>query len=192
MPMGITDTADTDGAASRLAQLHAYFREHPVTGPDGHSYISSEPRPTAVAPGLPFNARVVEHITASVREVVDETRSANPEAGPLPDHVADVYEWARQHTEHAPEEVQQRRDTVEYRHRLEHAIAAGDFTVVRPHRCPSCGAPGLHWQQHLEKAVCANRHCARRNGGIHQKYTLAQLAYEHIAVQKNLRQASAT
>ncbi|MFG2359449.1 hypothetical protein [Streptomyces sp. NPDC048521] len=189
--MGTTDS-NTDGAASRLAQLHAYFREHPVNGPDGHSYISSEPRPTTVTPGLPFNAGIVDHIQASVREVIDHTRAANPDAGPLPDHVHEVYAWAHQHTENAPEDVQQRRDTLEYRHRLEHAIAAGDYSVIRPHRCPDCGAPGLHWQEHLGVALCVNRHCARRNGGTHRQYDLARLAYEHIQTRKNLRQERAT
>ena len=190
--MGNTETGSPESAGQLLGQLHAYFREHPVSGPDGHSYISSEPRATAVAPGLPFNVHVMEHTTDSVREVVDHTRAANPDAGPLPDHVHAVYDWARQHTQHAPEEVQQRRDTVEYRHRLEHAIAAGDFTVVRPHRCPDCGAPGLFWQEHLGKALCVTRHGAKRNGGTHQTYSLAQLAYAHVAARKNLRQANAT
>lgn len=189
--MGRTDTDDTD-ASSRLAQLHAYFRQHPVTGPDGHSYISSEPRATQVAPGLPFNVAVVEHITAAVREVEAHTRAANPDAGPLPEHVADVYDWAREHTEHAPEDVQQRRDTVEYRQGLEHAIAAGDFSVIRRHRCPDCGAPGLYWQQQRGEALCVNRHCARRNGGTHRTFDVARLAYEHIQARKNLRQARAT
>lgn len=190
--MGTIGSDSTDSAGQLLAQLHRYFRQHPVTGPDGHSYISSKPKATAVAPGLPFNARVVEHIDASVQEVVNHTRATNPDAGPLPDHVAAVYDWAREHTQHAPEDVQQRRDTVEYRHSLEHAITAGDHNVVRPHRCPDCGAPGLYWQEHLRKALCVNRHCARRNGGIHQQYTLAQLAFEHIQNRKNLRQARAT
>lgn len=190
--MGPTGSDSPDSAGQLLAQLHHYFRQHPITGPDGHSYISSEPRATAAAPGLPFNARVVEHIDASVQEVAAHTRDANPDAGPLPDHVAGIYDWARAQTEHAPEDVQQRRDTLEYRHRLEHAIAAGDHLVVRPHRCLDCGAPGLYWQEDLRKALCVNRHCARRNGGIHQKYTLAQLAFVHIENRKNLRQARAT
>ena len=193
MPMGSTDASDTDSAGQLLAQLHEFFREHPVAGPDGHSYISSEPRATATAPGLPFNARIVEHIDDSVAEVIAHTRAANPKAGPLPDHVAAVYDWARQHTEHAPEDVQQRRDTVEYRHLLEHAIAAGDVTVVRRHRCPDCGAPGLHWQEHLRKALCVNRHCARRSkDGTHQMFSLARLAYEHIQTRKELRTSRAT
>ena len=33
--MSITDTTGDDSAASRLALLHTYFREHPVTGPAG-------------------------------------------------------------------------------------------------------------------------------------------------------------
>jgi hypothetical protein len=190
--MGTTGSDGTDSAGQLLAQLHTFFRQHPTTGPDGHSYISSEPRPTAIAPGLPFNARIVDHITDSVREVVDHTRAANPAAGPIPEHPAAVYDWAREHTEHAPEDVQQRRDTLEYRHSLEHAITAGDHSVIRRHRCPDCGAPGLYWQQQEAKAVCVNRHCARRNGGTHRRYDVARLAYEHLQARKNLRQARAT
>lgn len=176
----------SDTAADRLAQLHHYFREHPVTGPEGHSYIGSGSRATAVAPGLPYNARVVEHIRHAVEEVVEHTRTVNPEAGPLPERVQDVYDWCREHTEHAPETDQQRRDTLIYRQRLEHAVQAGDHSVVRPHRCPSCGAPGLFWQEQTGRAVCVNRHCARRNGGTHCTFTLARLAYEQVAAGKSL------
>jgi hypothetical protein len=187
--MGHTDTddTDTDTAAQRLSELNAYFLTHPVTGPEGHSYTHLGGHHTSTAPGLPYNARIAEHIQASVTEVITHTRNANPDAG-QPQRIEDVYDWARQHTEHAPEDVQFRRDVVEYRHRLEHAIAAGDIKVVRPHRCPSCGTLGLHWQSDRQRAVCLNLHCADANGGISHSWSLGRLAFERVAVEKSLRQ----
>jgi hypothetical protein len=181
-----------DDAAARLRHLHEYFREHPVTGPEGHSYISSEPRATATAPGLPYNARVVEHIDRTVAEVAAFTRQVNPEAEPLPDSVLDTYRWCVENTTAAPEDVQQRRDTLKFRHSLELAIAAGDTGVVRPHRCPHCGTVGLHWDRNAQKAMCMNRHCARRNGGIHRKVSLSEIADLAVEIRKNLRTVSAT
>lgn len=181
-----------DDAAARLRHLHTYFREHPVSGPEGHSYISSEPRATATAPGLPYNAGVVEHIDRTVAEVTAFTREVNPQAEPFPDSVLDTYRWCVENTTAAPEDVQQRRDTLKYRHSLELAIAAGDTAVVRPHRCPDCGTVGLHWQPSLQQAVCFNRHCARRNGGTHRKVTLSEIADWAVEIRKNLRAVSAT
>ncbi len=184
----------TDTAASRLHQLTTYFREHPVTGPEGHSYTAFQARTPAVASPVPFSTGVVDHIDASVAEVVQHTRAVNPEAGPLPAHVAGVYAWAREHTENAAEMNQLRRDTIEYRHRLEHAIRAGDTSVVRPHRCPDCHTRGLHWPRGATDpragARCLNRHCANANGGTSQIWSLARLAYEHVAAQKNLRECA--
>ncbi|MFF9287460.1 hypothetical protein [Streptomyces griseosporeus] len=182
----------TDTAAARLRQLHTYFREHPVRSAEGHSYTHFGNRSTVVNPGLPFNARVVEHIDRTVAEVTAYTRETNPDAAPLPDSVLDVYRWCVENTSHAPETVQQRRDILAYRHYLEHAIAAGDTRVIRPHRCPDCGTIGLHWQETRGKAICMNRHCARDNGGTHREYSLAQLAFEHVTARKNLRSVSAT
>ncbi|WP_432185426.1 hypothetical protein [Streptomyces tendae] len=182
-----------DSAAARLRQLTRYHREHPVTSAEGHSYTSATRRATPTAPGLPINVRVLEHIDQTIAEVITETRSANPNPGPLPDDNADIYRWCVEATATAPEHVQQRRDTLMYRHRLEHALAAGDTTVIRRHRCPDCQAPGLFWQPAISKAMCVNRHCARRNGnGRHRTFSLARLAHEYIQAQKNVRHASAT
>ena len=35
-------------------------------------------------------------------------------------------------------------------------------------------------------AVCVNVHCAKTNGGAHRRWTLARLAYEHVASKKSL------
>ncbi|QKW31448.1 hypothetical protein HUT11_35385 (plasmid) [Streptomyces seoulensis] len=179
-----------DDAAHRLAALATYYRQHPVKGPAGHSYISSEPRATQTAPGLPWDTGTDDHITRSITEVVNHTRAINPDAEPVPVHVANVYEWCRANTAAADADQEQQREALIYRQGLEHAIRAGDHSVIRPHRCPSCGAPGLFWQRHLQAAMCVNRHCARRNHGRHQQYSLAELAYEHVAT-KNAKKSSA-
>lgn len=172
----------TDTAAGRLLELHEYFREHPVTGPA----IRSTP---STVPGTPLNLATHDYIAASVAEVVQHTRAANPQAGPLPARVEAVYDWCREHTQHADEAVAERTAALEYRHRLEHAIRAGDDKVIRPHRCPDpeCGTITLHWQADIQRAMCLNRNCAKRNGGIARRWTLARIAYEAVASKKRLR-----
>jgi hypothetical protein len=177
---------DTDTAASRLRLLNEHFRQHPVTGPAGHSYISSEPRATATAPGIPYNVGVDEHIRDSVQEVVDDTLAVNPDAGPLPERVQDAYRWYMANTRNASTAQQQRRDTIIYRQQLEHAIAMGDTKVIPPHRCPACRCFGLMWQAQKRRAVCTNRRCLTPEG-MSNTWTLATLAYEHVAAQKSLR-----
>jgi hypothetical protein len=173
----------TDGAANRLAQLQRYYREHPVTGPvEGHA-------PT-VQPGTPLNLVTHDHIQASVREIADHTYALNPDAGPLPPRVEAVYDWCREQTKHADETEQQRLAVIEYRQYLEHAIRAGDYKVIPPHRCPECRTWGLRWVPDVQRAVCTHSECVDRNG-LSTRLSLASLAHEHIA-RKNLRQASAT
>ncbi|WP_328545418.1 hypothetical protein [Streptomyces europaeiscabiei] len=184
--MSTTGDDTNDTASSRLRLLSEDFREYPVTGPAGHSYISSEPRATAVSPALPYRADVDEHIDRSVAEIVQHARSVNPDAGPLPDRVEAVYDWYREHTENAPAAQQQRRDTIVYRQRLEHAIAMGDTKVIRPHRCPGCRTFGLMWVEDAQRAVCTNSRCTTR-GGLSSSWTLARLAYEHVAARNSLR-----
>jgi hypothetical protein len=174
------DTTGTDTAAQRLRELHAYFREHPVTG-------RAERSSPSTTPAAPANLTVLDHIQRTVTEVVEHTREANPAAGPAPSRADGVYAWAHQQTRHTDEGVRQRTETLEYRHYLEHALQAGDTAVIRPHRCPACGTLSLHWQAPVQRAVCVNRHCARRNGGVSRSWTLAHLAYEHIAERKSLR-----
>jgi hypothetical protein len=173
-------TDDDDTAAGRLGQLIGQLRQRPVTGPEGHSYIASgsHARPTH-SPAL-IDLAGVDHITDSVRELVDYTREVAPDAEPLAGYAQDVYQWAADSTRDAPEEVQQRRATIEYRQRLEHAIAAGDIKVVRPHRCPACRCFGLMWERQQRTVVCTNGNC-RTKDGLSRKWSLARLAYEHIA-----------
>jgi hypothetical protein len=164
---------NTEDAEGRLGTLLKHFRQHPVTGP-------VERGPASVAPGAPVNLAVVDHITASIREVTAHAREVNPAASPLPTRVQAVYAWYLANTATADAAQQQRRDTIVYKQSLEHAIAAGDRSVVRPHRCPACRTFGLFWRPELSKAVCTNGDCLTRDGLSH-KWTLAKLAYEHIA-----------
>ena len=182
---------DTDTAAARLHELHRYFREHPVRGAEGHSYTAGRARTPASTSPVPYDTAVVEHITASVAEVAAHTRKVNPDAGQLPAHVADVYAWARANIQHAPAIEQQHQAVIEARQGLEHAIAAGDHKVVRPHRCPACHTLGVHWPEGVRdpkaRAMCLNVHCANANNGTHRRWSLARLAYEHVTFEKTLR-----
>lgn len=173
-PMGTDDTA-----AARLHLLRTHFLERPRTAPTQRSA-------TTTIPGTPVDLAVVDHITASVAEVAEHTRAVNPNAGPLPTEAEDVYAWYREHTRHAPEVVRQRGDVIVYRQRLEHAIAVGDTSVVRPHRCPACATFGLSWQPDMGRVICLNRRCVTKSGST-RTWSLARIAYEHVAGQKSLR-----
>lgn len=175
--MGATDD---DTATSRLRLLRRDFLEHPRTGPG--------PRACApVVPGTPVNLDVVDHITAAVQEVVDDTLAVNPKARPLPaDRIEAVYAWYVANTANAAPAQAQRRDTIIYRQRLEHALAMGDASVIPPHRCPACNTFGLRWQTAMRRALCTNRRCLTKDG-MSNTWTLARLAYEHVAAEKSLR-----
>lgn len=171
---------DDDIAAARVRTLVTHFRQHPVTSAAGHSYTPAGLRtPATVSPAL-VDLSMVDHLTACVREMVDHTRQVNPGAGPAPSRIADTYAWYIANTANSERAVQQRRDTVVYRQSLEHAIAAGNTKVVRPHRCPACRCFGLMWDRNQQTVVCTNGRCLTKDGLSH-KWPLARLAYEHIA-----------
>lgn len=177
--------ASDDDTAARLAALHTYFREHPETGPsDGR-------RATRVDAPAPLDLGTLDHIQASIQEIAAHTRSVNPEADPLPARIDAVYDWCRRNTQHTSHVQQQRRETVIYRQRLDHAIRAGDYTVIRPHRCPTCRTFGLMWVPEMERAVCTNTRCTDPSG-LSSNFTLARLAYVHVAAQWSLGETSAT
>ena len=96
-----------------------------------------------------------------------------------------------ENTVHAPEAEQQRREMLEYRHSLEHAVTAGETDVIRPHRCPECRTFGLMWDKHSREIRCTNRECVDSDG-IGTVVSFARIAHEHIAGKKNLRQVRAT
>jgi hypothetical protein len=171
---------DDDSAAQRLAALSRYFREHPVTGQQ--TRVTAPTNATA-----PANLGVLDHIRASLRDVEEHTRAIDPEAGPLPQRVEAVYDWMRQHTEHADDVQRQRGAALELRHQLEHAVRMGDASAVRRHRCPECRTFGLFWKPALWRAVCTNRNCLTPDG-TSRTWTLARLAYEHTAAaEKSVR-----
>jgi len=173
---------DDTTATSRLRLLYENYLEHPRTAPDG-------PRPRAVTAGTPLNLATLDHIAASVDEVTQYTREVAPDAAPRPEQDYDVYRWCVENTAHAPEDVQQRRDVILYRQRLEHAIAMGEAAVIRPHRCPACNTFSLMWRPERRRALCTNGRCRGRDG-MSRTWTLARIAYEHVAVEKTSRECA--
>lgn len=178
---------DTDGAAHRLAQLHAYFREYPAIGPvEGHA---------TTAASAPMRLATLDHITASVREVAEHTRAANPDAGPLPQRVQDAYAWMHQSLTHADATAQLRAAAIEYRQYLEHCLEARDHGTVRREvrtlPCPTCGCWGLMWAAEMKRAVCTNTECTDRDG-FSTTLTLARIAHARAVARQNVRQARAT
>jgi hypothetical protein len=169
MGMGADDTAER-----RLRLLKQEFTQPVRSGPgDGRSS-----RPTH-APA-PINLGVVDRIRAAVYEVENHTRTAAPDAGRYTGEESRVYDWARQHTAHLETEQQNAREAIIYRQGLEHAIAAGDTTVVRKHPCPECGCFGLYWREAAQRAVCVNHYCVDANLVSHA-WELKRLAHDHIA-----------
>jgi hypothetical protein len=177
-------STEDDTAAQLLAQLHEYFLEHPVTGEHTR-------RPPTTNPTAPANLAVVDHITATVRELADFTRQANPEAEQLPERVQDAYRWCVENTANSPEATQQRRDVIVFRQRLEHAIAMGDDKAVRPIRCPQCRCLGLFWKAEYQRAVCTNGKCLTKDG-LSNRWSLARLATAHVEARQETRRECAT
>ncbi|MCX4792450.1 hypothetical protein OG369_42500 [Streptomyces sp. NBC_01221] len=167
-------TGADDTAAQRLRLLQQEFVQPVRTGPgDGRSS-----RPTH-APA-PVNLGVVDRIRAAVYEVEHHTRTAVPDAGQYTGEESRVYDWARQHTAHLEADQQNAREAIIYRQGLEHAIAAGDTTVIRRHPCPQCGCWGLYWREAAQRAVCVNHYCTDDNGVSHM-WELKRLAQDHVA-----------
>jgi hypothetical protein len=170
---------DTDTPAARLRLLQKEF----VTPRRGGRAERSAPTATAVTPAV---LDVIDHMAASVHEVIAHTRAHAPDAGPIPADRAGIYDWAREHTEHLEPELQRVRETVIYRQGLEHAIQAGDTKVVRTHPCRACGCVGLFWDRVTRKAVCVNQRCTSPKGGTNA-WSLSQLADDHIRRQETRR-----
>jgi hypothetical protein len=171
----------TTTAAARMALLEDFFLEQPVNSRPGNTR-----RATATTPSAPVNLGTVDHIRASVYELEQHTRAAAPDAGPLPRRPSGVYDWCIEHTEHADERVQRRRDVLICKQELEHAIRLGETKVVRRHRCPGCGTVGLHWRQSIGRAVCRNRRC-RTPDGLASTWSLSRLATAYIEDQEKRR-----
>ncbi|MFF1358709.1 hypothetical protein [Streptomyces sp. NPDC058297] len=177
--MGYDTTTAAATAAARMALLEEFFLEQPINSRPGNSR-----RATATTPSAPVNLGTVDHIRRSVYDLEQHTRAAAPDAGPLPARPSAAYDWVMQHTEHAPETVQRRRDVLIYKQQLEHAIRLGETGVVRRHRCPGCGTVGLHWR--AGSVRCRNRRC-RTPDGLGSTWTLSQIATQYIADQEKRR-----
>ncbi|KIF66254.1 hypothetical protein HY68_36715 [Streptomyces sp. AcH 505] len=133
---------------------------------------------------VPLNLAVFDHIVRSVDEVTRKARAQQTRnAGPVPADVAAVYDWWRASTPDLEGERRLERERVIYRQGLEHAIAAGDHKVIRPHPCPGCGTWGLFWDAARRRAVCAYQPAVDPcvdSDGIANTWSLGHLAYEHV------------
>lgn len=164
------DTATAAANALRLLN-HPDLRHLPATGP-------APRRAAPAAPGAPLNLSRVDYLTEHVGEVVTHTRAlAGPV--PLPDDLADLYDWYIHHTSDAPADQQAFRDTVIETHRLEHAVRLGETDEVCKHPCPKCGCWGLMWDQGGNRARCSNRRC-RTPDGMSSSWTLTRLAAQKV------------
>ncbi|MFD8839779.1 hypothetical protein [Streptomyces griseofuscus] len=179
---------DTTDAAARLRELHQHFREYQATGPQqGHA--------TTVSAPAPMRLDILDHITASVREIADHTRTVNPDAGPLPERVQDAYAWMHSNLAAADEGDQLRADAIEYRQYLEHCLEANDTDTVRKEvrrqSCPKCGCWGLMWVPESQRALCTNTECVDPDG-FSTSVSLGRLAHARAVDRQKIRQARAT
>jgi len=166
-----------DTTAQRLRLLQTEFLQPGSRVPgDGRSAT----RTTSPAP---LHLGILDHLTASVTEVVDHVHAEVPDAGRYRGTIDGVYDWMRDHTEDLAPERQNVREALIYRQGLEHAIAAGNTKVIRPHRCPACRTLGLMWREQAGHAACTNRRCVDEHG-LSRTWSLARLAQQHIADQK--------
>ncbi|QLJ06782.1 hypothetical protein HZZ00_37780 (plasmid) [Streptomyces sp. NEAU-sy36] len=178
----------TDEAAARLGELHQYFREYQATGPrEGHASTASA--------SAPMSLGALDHITASVREIAEHTRAANPDAGPLPERVQDSYAWMHENLAGADEADQLRAAALEYRHFLEHCLEQNDTETVRKtvrqQSCPKCGCWGLMWVPETRRAWCTNTECVDKDG-FSTSLSLGRLAHARAVAQQEIRQVRAT
>ena len=173
---------DDDTTARRLRLLETEFTQHQQRGPDPTGRTATR----AEAPA-PIDLGTLDYMRAAVTEIEEHTRAADwtRPAGPVPEDATRIYEWAREHTAHLDEQYQQAREALIYRQGLEHAIAAGDTTVIRKHPCPQCGCYGLYWRAETGKAGCVNHYCTD-DDGISRSWELKRLAYEYVAAKSGL------
>lgn len=167
---------DSSTPARRLKLLEGFIAPGRTGGDAARTAPTATSRPAAVLD-------VIDHMHASVDEVITYTRAHAPGAR-RPADLSDIYDWAREHTADLAPADQRARETLIYRQSLEHAIQMGDTKVVRPHPCPACGCFGLQWMAAMRRAVCTNLRCVDADG-MTTAWTLRTLAKAHIARQES-------
>jgi hypothetical protein len=172
---------DTEKTAEQRMRLLEKYYVGP--GRQGPPTLRSAPTATAIPAA---RVDVIDHMDASVDEIITHTRAVTPDAGPIPAKRAGIYSWAREHTARSDADVQRGRELLIYRQSLEHAIAMGDHRVVRKHPCPACGCWGLIWSGARHRAACVNAYCTDTEG-LARTWTLHRLAEEHITRQEKRR-----
>ncbi|MFE1767279.1 hypothetical protein ACFW81_24055 [Streptomyces angustmyceticus] len=172
------DSSYSTTAAKRLRALRA---EHltPAVRPS-----SSTRRATRVHAPAIIDLDVLDHIEAAAHEIVAETYTAVPTAGPAPSNPEAVYAWADQVTAHLPAERRQVRDALMLRQSLEHSLQAGEpapvTALVRGESCPTCRCWGLMWSRADWVVLCANRRC-HDTVGLPTRWNLQQICERHVA-----------
>lgn len=180
--MGHEDTINT--AAARLRQLHTDITA--LHRPAGDTTRT----PTRVHAPAPLDLDILDHMVAARDEVISHTRAHKQDAPAAP---ADdtIYAWMDANTAHLDDAKRRAGRALVVRQSMEHALLAGDETVVRREPCPRCACWGLSWQSGPQYAVCLNRRCAALGGGP-STWSLAQLAHHHTARLETIKAQSAT
>lgn len=166
---------DTAAAADRLTLLRRYHLAPAPPRPDGQPRAAIHPTARA-----PVDLALIDYVTGVVAEAAAFVHATTPPdqplpAGPGPDR---LYDWIDAHTGHLDTARAAARDALVYRQALEHALRAGDETVIRREACPACGCLGLFWSPERQRARCAYAPC--RTKGRPSTWTLAQLATAHV------------
>lgn len=173
--MGPGDT-DAATAAAGLRLIQHEFTTRPRTGD------TSGRTATRTTSPAPLDLGILDYLRAHVDEVITHTRAFAPDARAAP-HNADAYDWMRRQTAHLGDAQRLAGEAIVYRHTLEHALTAGEESVIRRHPCPGCGCWGLFWNQAARRASCVNRHCTTESGHP-STWTLAQIAHHHITARE--------
>jgi hypothetical protein len=174
----IGDTMGGDSYSTTAARRLRTLAEHHLTPPMRPS--DGMPRPTTVHASTPVNLDALDYIDAAAHEVIAHTYTAVPTAGPAPHEADAVYDWAEQATAHLDDERKKKHQVLVVRQSMEHALRAGDETVVRRETCPRCGCWGLFWSPYAQVATCVNKRCATKSGRA-SRWLLQQLAEHHVA-----------
>lgn len=163
----------TTAAAKALRLLNSPDLRHPAArGPQVR-------RSPSTTPSAPLDLGIVDHMTRTVADIADHTMHVNPQAGPLPARVEDIYDWYIANTGDADEAERRYRDALIELHRLEHAVRLGEVDEVCKHPCPRCGCWGVMWPPGGSRAECTNRRC-RTPDGMSSTWTLEQLAAQKV------------